>query len=138
MQNTPKMKNPLAEQGPIRRDGILVTEATRFFGPMSCEAGCGATHPGGTARGLLLEEGDGSDTPWTLWAFGDGWTTTDELAGAMAVCPVHQSNALVRILRFVSEGAETVAAASELPAGQSTSSASCCKRNRDHSTSKCV
>lgn len=109
------MSQQPAERVPTRRDGILVTEALRAFGPMTCEA-CGKTRAGGTARGLLLEERDGSDTAWTLWALGDGWTTTDELSGSMAVCPAHQSNPLVRILRFVSEDAGALSAALELPA----------------------
>jgi hypothetical protein len=107
--------NVPAERAPMRRDGVLVTEALRLFGPMTCEA-CGKTHPGGSARGLLLEERDGSDTVWTIWGFGDGWTTTDELAGSMAVCPADQSNALVRILRFVSEDTAAIPGALELPA----------------------
>ena len=73
-----------------------------MFAAVSCES-CRATRPGGIARGLVIEERDGSDTPWTLWAFGDGWTTTDEVAGSIAVCPQHQSNALVRIIRLVSD-----------------------------------
>jgi hypothetical protein len=114
MENLATMSNTPAERAPMRRDGVLVTEAVRTFGPMTCE-GCGATHPGGTARGLLLEERDGSETPWVLWAMGDGWTTTDELAGSMAICPADQANGLVRILRFVTEDAGALPAALELP-----------------------
>jgi hypothetical protein len=114
MTNTAMMIQPPAERAPMRRDGILVTEAVRTFGPMTCEV-CGMAHPGGTARGLVLEERNGSDTPWSLWAFGDGWTTTDELSGSMAVCPADQANALVRILRFVTEDAGALPTALELP-----------------------
>jgi hypothetical protein len=114
MENLSTMGTLPVEQTTIRRDGVLVTEAVRAFGPMRCEA-CELQHPGGEARGLLLEERDGSETPWVLWAFGDGWTTTDELAGSMAICPADQANVLVRILRFVTD-AGALPAALELPA----------------------
>lgn len=114
-KGTSDMTNLPAEQRAQRRDGVLVTEALRAFGPMGCEAACDRTHPGGVARGLVIEERDGSDTVWTLWAFGDGWTTTDELAGGLAVCPEHQANRLVRILRFVNEDAGALATVRELP-----------------------
>ncbi len=90
-----------AEGAPRKRDGVLVTEALRAFGACKCEEpGCNATRAGGIARGIVIEERDGSDTIWTLWAMGDGWTTTDELGGLMAVCPEHQKHALVKMLRF--------------------------------------
>jgi hypothetical protein len=102
------------EHAPTRREGVLVTGTLRTFGLLACK-GCGATHPGGAARCLLLEERDFSETLWTLGHVGDGSTSTDEVGGSMAGCPANQSNALVRALRFATEGEGALPAAPKLP-----------------------
>jgi hypothetical protein len=63
---------------------------------MTCEV-CQATHAGGIARGIVLDEPH-SDTPWLLWMLADGWSQSDH--GAMAACSTDQSDPLLRIIRF--------------------------------------
>jgi hypothetical protein len=75
---------------------VLVTERRQAITAMECEV-CGAKNAGGIARGVVLDEPRG-DTPWLLWMLADGWSQGDH--GSIATCPVHQSNALLRVLRF--------------------------------------
>lgn len=78
---------------------VLVTEECLAVGPLRCEM-CNAQTPGGTARGVIVQEQDGSETPWRLWVLADGWSTTDKVAGSMAVCPTHQQVPVIKSLRF--------------------------------------
>jgi hypothetical protein len=71
-----------AQRGSI----ALITERTRSFGTQTCEA-CRVSHPGGTARGVVVYEHDESDTVWLLWMFADGFSVSDESAnGPIALC----------------------------------------------------
>lgn len=74
----------------------LVTDRRLHLGLLPCEA-CKATHPGGSARGVLLQEPD-LDEPWLLWVLPDGWSWAEH--SDIAVCSQHQSNALIRSMRF--------------------------------------
>jgi len=75
---------------------VLVTERRKRLGATTCEV-CHATHLGGIARGVVLDE-PGGDTPWLLWMLADGWSQSDH--GEMVACSAHQSDPLLRIMRF--------------------------------------
>ena len=89
-------RDRLAEYSGERGSMVLVTERRKALGAMSCEV-CNIRHPGGIARGVVIDE-RGGDTPWLLWMLSDGWSQSDH--GQIAACPVHQSDPLVRIMRF--------------------------------------
>jgi hypothetical protein len=75
---------------------VLVTERRKALGAVTCEV-CNAVHPGGIARGVVLDE-PGGDTPWHLWMLADGWSQSDH--DKMAACPSHRSDPLLKTLRF--------------------------------------
>jgi hypothetical protein len=75
---------------------VLVTERRQAIADLECEF-CNAKHPGGIARGVVLDE-PGGDTPWLLWMLSDGWSQSDH--DSMTACPLHQSDPLMRELRF--------------------------------------
>jgi hypothetical protein len=89
-------RDRLAEYSGERGSMVLVTERRKALGVMTCEV-CSESHPGGIARGIVLDE-PGGDTPWLLWMLADGWSHSDH--GRIAACPVHQSNPLLRVMRF--------------------------------------
>jgi len=74
----------------------LVTERTRQIGPIRCEV-CNIEHPGGVARGVVLDE-PGGDTVWLLWVLADGWSVAEH--GQIAVCSQHQTDPLLKTIRF--------------------------------------
>ena len=85
-----------AERGSM----ALITERSRAFGALNCEA-CGASHPGGAARGVVVHEHDENDTVWLVWMFGDGFSVSDESAnGPIAICTNDQVVPVLRTLRF--------------------------------------
>jgi hypothetical protein len=75
---------------------ILVTERRHTLGPLTCEV-CGKSHDGGIARGVVLDE-PGIDTPWVLWMLPDGWSLAEH--SDIAVCAEHQSDPVLRVMRF--------------------------------------
>lgn len=77
----------------------LVTEAQKCVGPLQCEV-CETRRHEGVAQGVVVQEENGSETPWLIWVMSDGWSTTDERAGAIAVCPKHQQVKVLQLLRF--------------------------------------
>jgi hypothetical protein len=96
MSDTLDRRDRVAEYSAERGSMVLVTERRKALEAMTCEI-CQATHVGGIARGVVLDE-PGGDTPWLLWMLADGWSQSDH--GAMAACPTHQSDPLLRIMRF--------------------------------------
>jgi hypothetical protein len=96
MSDALERRDRLAEFSGPRGSMVLVTEKRRNIGPLTCE-GCGELHAGGIARGVVLDE-PGGCTPWLLWMLGDGWSQSDH--GAMAACPEHQSDPLLKKMRF--------------------------------------
>lgn len=89
-------RDRLAEYSGERGSMILVTERRHALGPLVCEV-CRRHHDGGIARGVLLDE-PGVDTPWVLWMLSDGWSLAEH--SAVAVCADHQSDPLLRVMRF--------------------------------------
>jgi hypothetical protein len=89
-------RDRLAEYSGERGSMVLVTERRKALGVMTCEV-CNAGHPGGIARGVVLDE-PGGDTPWLLWMLTDGWSQSDH--GQIAACSAHQLDPLLRIMRF--------------------------------------
>jgi hypothetical protein len=89
-------RDRLAAYSGERESMVLVTERRKALGSITCEV-CLETHVGGLARGVVLDEA-GGDTPWLLWMLADGWSQADH--AAMVACPIHQSDALLRIMRF--------------------------------------
>jgi hypothetical protein len=89
-------RDRLAEYSGERGSMVLVTERRKVLGAMTCEV-CHASHSGGIARGVLLDE-PGGDTPWLLWVIADGWSQSDH--GQIAACPAPRSDLLLRIMRF--------------------------------------
>lgn len=89
-------RDRLAGYSSDRGSMVLVTERRKAIGAMSCEV-CSSRHLGGIARGVVLDE-PGVETPWLLWMLADGWSLSDH--GKMAACPAHQSDPLLRIMRF--------------------------------------
>jgi hypothetical protein len=87
----------LAQFSGPRGSMVLVTERRRKIGPLTCEV-CSDRNPGGIARGVVLDEPDVC-TPWLLWILGDGWSESEH--SAIAACPEHQSNPLLKTMRFV-------------------------------------
>jgi hypothetical protein len=74
---------------------VLVTERRQAVGALRCEV-CGEQHAGGVARGVVLDEPRAG--AWLLWVLCDGWSLAEH--SDIAVCPAHQQDPLVRILRF--------------------------------------
>jgi hypothetical protein len=89
-------RDRLAEYSGERGSMVLVTERRKALGAMTCEI-CNASHPGGIARGVVLDE-PGGDTPWLLWMLANGWSQSDHVQ--IAACPAHQSDSLLRVMRF--------------------------------------
>jgi hypothetical protein len=88
-------RDRLAAYSGERGSMVLVTERRQSFGAIRCEV-CNEPHIGGLARGVVLEEpGAGA---WLLWVSPDGWSLAEH--SDVAVCPVHQKDPLLRILRF--------------------------------------
>ena len=98
MSDTLDRRDRLAVYGGDRGSMVLVTERRKALGTLTCEV-CRATHLGGLALGVVLDEPRG-DTPWLLWMLADGWSQSDH--GQMAACPTHQTDPLLRIMRFTS------------------------------------
>jgi hypothetical protein len=92
-------RDRLAAYGGQRGSMVLLTERRQAVGPIVCEV-CDARHPGGIARGVVLDE-PGGDTVWLLWVLVDGWSLADH--SQIAVCPEHQANTLLKTLRFNDE-----------------------------------
>lgn len=90
-------RDRLAKYSGQRGSMVLVTERRLALGPMTCEV-CNVPSPGGIARGVVLDE-PGGDTPWLLWMLGDGFSQSDQ--GEIAACSEHQSDPLLRVMRFV-------------------------------------
>ena len=78
---------------------VLVTERRRTLGPLTCEV-CNVDNNGGIARGVVLDESAAS-TPWLLWLLSDGWSQADH--SSIAVCPDHQSDPLLKLVRFADQ-----------------------------------
>lgn len=97
MSDELQRRDRLAKYSGARGSMVLVTERRQATGPMTCEV-CNAQHAGGVARGVVLDE-PGQETPWLLWMLADGWSESDH--GSMAACPQHQSDPLLKTLRFV-------------------------------------
>jgi hypothetical protein len=74
---------------------VLVTERRQAVGPLRCEV-CDEEHPTEVARGVVLDEPDAGT--WLLWVLADGWSLADH--SGVAVCPKHQKDALLRVMRF--------------------------------------
>jgi len=89
-------RDRLAPYSGERGSMVLVTERRQAIGPLTCET-CNERHSGGIARGVVLDE-PGGDTPWLLWILADGWSQSDH--GRMAACPEHQSDPLLKTMRF--------------------------------------
>jgi len=89
-------RDRLAEYSGERGSMVLVTERRKALAVMACEV-CNASHPGGIARGVVLDE-PGGDTPWLIWMLPDGWSQSDH--GLITACPAHQSDSLLRVMRF--------------------------------------
>jgi hypothetical protein len=96
MNDVPDRRDRLTHFSGVRGSMVLVTERRRAIGNMNCEV-CNASSTGGVARGVILDE-PSSDTPWLLWMLNDGFSMSDH--GNMAACPQHQSDPLLRIMRF--------------------------------------
>jgi len=96
MSDALNRRDRLAEYSGERGSMVLVTERRKALEAMTCEV-CNASHPGGMARGVVLDE-PGGDTPWLLWMLADGWSQSDHVK--IAACPAHQSDPLLRIMRF--------------------------------------
>jgi hypothetical protein len=88
-------RDRLAEYSGERGSMVLVTEKRRNLGTLTCEV-CHVASPGGIARGVILDE-PGAGT-WMLWALSDGWSLAEH--SNIAVCPEHQSDPLLKIIRF--------------------------------------
>jgi len=89
-------RDRLAQYSGERGSMVLVTERRRALAPkMKCEV-CSRVSEGGIARGVVLDE-PGVGT-WLLWMVADGWSQSDH--GAMNACPEHQSDPLLRVMRF--------------------------------------
>jgi hypothetical protein len=75
---------------------VLVTERRKALGAMTCEI-CNGSHPGGVARGVVLDE-PGGDT--------HGFSGCSLTAGRSPImsrslaCPAHQLDPLLQIMRF--------------------------------------
>ena len=46
---------------------------------------------------VVLDE-PGADTPWLLWLLPDGWSLAEH--SGISVCPEHQCDPLLRVMRF--------------------------------------
>jgi len=88
-------RDRLAEYSGERGSMVLVTERRHAIGLVACEV-CNKQHSGGIARGVVLDE-PGAGT-WMLWVLADGWTLAEH--SDIAVCPEHQSDPLLKTLRF--------------------------------------
>ena len=88
-------RDRLAEYSGERGSMVLITERRQAVGPLQCEV-CNLKHPGGIARGVVLDE-PGAGT-WVLWMMFDGWSLADH--SDIAVCPDHQCDPLLKTLRF--------------------------------------
>jgi hypothetical protein len=88
-------RDRLAEYSGERSSIVLISERWQAIGPLQCEI-FNKRHPGGIARGVVLDE-PGAGT-WVLWMSFDGWSLAEHSDGA--VCPQHQSDPLLRTLRF--------------------------------------
>ena len=95
-------RDRLAEYSGERGSMVLVTMRRNALDAITCEV-CDAKHPGGVARGVVLDE-PGADVPWVLWMLPDGWSLAEH--SNIAVCPKHQSDSLLRSMRFVEGGEE--------------------------------
>jgi hypothetical protein len=89
-------RDRLAAYSGERGSMLLITERRRGLDPMTCEV-CQRKHNGGIARGVVLDE-PGVDTPWLLWMLPDGWSVAEH--SGVSVCPEHQSDPLLRVMRF--------------------------------------
>ena len=92
-------RDRLSAYGGARGSMVLVTERRKALKAMTCEV-CNSAHAGGIARGVVLDE-PGVDTPWLLWMLPDGWSESDH--GEMAACPEHQSDPLLKTIRFAEQ-----------------------------------
>jgi hypothetical protein len=88
-------RDRLAEDSGERGSMVLITERRQAVGPLQCEV-CGLEHPGGIARGVVLDE-PGAGT-WVMWMLSDGWSLAEH--SDIAVCPEHQCDPLVKTIRF--------------------------------------
>ena len=88
-------RDRLAEYSGERGSMVLVTERRRALKPMTCEV-CSRSSDGGIARGVVLDE-PGVGT-WSLWMLPDGFSMADH--GEISVCSQHQSDGLLRVMRF--------------------------------------
>jgi hypothetical protein len=95
MSDRLERRDRLAEYSGARGSMVLVTERRHALEPIVCEC-CGAKSPGGIARGIVLDE-PGAGT-WVLWMLADGWSLAEH--SDIAVCPEHQSDPLLKTLRF--------------------------------------
>jgi len=96
MRDALDRRDRLAEYSGERGSMVLVTERRQAVGPLQCEV-CNEKHPGGIARGVVLDE-PGADVPWVLWMLADGWSLAEH--SGIAVCPQHQCDPLVKTMRF--------------------------------------
>jgi hypothetical protein len=78
---------------------ILITERTRVLPEIQCEV-CLTKRAVGVGRGVVVDE-RAVDSLWLIWVLSEGWSMSDESAGGpIAVCPEHQADPLIRLLRF--------------------------------------
>jgi hypothetical protein len=87
----------LAQYSGPRGSMVLLTERRRGLDPMICEV-CKRRNDGGIARGVVLDEPGAEWPPWVLWVLPDGWSQAEH--SGITVCPEHQSDPLLRVLRF--------------------------------------
>jgi len=68
-------RDRLAKYSGERGSMVLVTEGRQAVGALQCEV-CNGKHPGGIARGFVLDE-PGADVPWVLWMLADDWSLAE-------------------------------------------------------------
>ena len=95
MSDSLERRERLAEFSGPRGSMVLVTERRRGLEALTCEV-CGKTSEGGIARAVILDE-PGAGT-WVLYMLPSGWSMAEH--SQVAVCPEHQDDPLLRILRF--------------------------------------
>ena len=79
-------RDSLAPYSGDRGSMVLITERRQALGPLSCKA-CNHTHPGGIARGVILDE-PGQDSPWLLWMLADGWSHSYQRDGFLPAASI--------------------------------------------------
>jgi len=97
MSDSLDRRDRLAEFSGPRGSMVLVTERRRGLDALICEV-CAKTRDGGIARGVVLDE-PGAGT-WVLYMLPDGWSWAEH--SEVAVCPEHQTDPLLRVMRFAS------------------------------------